>query len=274
MEEQKGETPQDEGAKPAKKKMSKGKIIAIIVVVVLVIGALGAGAGGGKSTSQSKSDSTSAEQTQQADKSSNDSSAKSDSSKTEAKTEDKKETSFADDLAKLGTFEATTVEGSGDDVIDVPCAGKPCLLTIHYSGAHNFVVKELDANGSDVDLLVNTIGAYDGTVTTYGNYSKTTSLQIKSSGSWTITFAPMSSMEKAENGSPFTGDYVAYIDEPKMSKVRFTNDGEHNFVVQGIGLNSSKLLVNEIGTYDGTVAWNQAKSFFIVKSSGTWTISW
>ena len=84
----------------------------------------------------------------------------------------------------------------------------------------------------------------------------------------------MSSMQKLDNGAQLWGDNVVYIDESSLSKVSIVNNGESNFVVKAIGMDKSDLLVNEIGNYTGTVIWNQPQSFFIVHSSGQWTISW
>lgn len=181
---------------------------------------------------------------------------------------------FVDTLASIGTFDEQTIEGSGDDVVEVPVSGKPCIIRISNSGSSNFVVKLQDSSGEDLDLMVNEIGDYQGTVTDYEDYKKAAQLEIQSSDDWSITFAPLANMEHATNGSSFTGDNVCYIDEEKMSKLAFENSGESNFVVKAYGMTKSDLLVNKIGDYSGSVAWNQAQSFLVVSSSGDWTVSW
>ena len=164
--------------------------------------------------------------------------------------------------------------GTGDGVVDIPSPGSPCLMEIHNSGSSNFAVHTVDASGENVDLLINEIGQYDGVVTDYTDYATPTMLSIHSSGNWSVTFRPMSSMQKLDNGAQLWGDNVVYIDESSLSKVSIVNNGESNFVVKAIGMDKSDLLVNEIGNYTGTVIWNQPQSFFIVHSSGQWTISW
>ena len=177
-------------------------------------------------------------------------------------------------LSQLGTFDETTSTGSGDGVVDIPSPGVPCLMEIHNSGPSNFAVHTVDSSGENVDLLINEIGQYDGVVTDYTDYKSVTMLSIHSSGNWSITFRPLSAMQKIENGAQLQGDNVVYIDESTLSKINITNNGESNFAVKGIGMSKSSLLVNEIGNYSGTVIWNQPQSFFIVHSSGQWSISW
>ncbi len=147
-------------------------------------------------------------------------------------------------------------------------------MVVSYSGSSNFVIKSYSQSGDYTDLLINEIGAYEGTVTSYLDFEKTQSLEINASGNWNIHFAPLSEMARASNGSVFTGDNVVYIDEPSISKLHITHDGDSNFVVKAIGTKDSKLLVNEIGSYDGTVKWNEGGAFFIVSADGDWTISW
>ncbi len=177
-------------------------------------------------------------------------------------------------LLSLGTFDEVTVTGSGDDVVDIPCAGMPCIIEISHSGSHNFAVWSVDSSGDNVDLLVNEIGSYSGTVTTYTDYDDAAMLAITAGGSWSVTFKPMSAMEEATNGSSFTGDNVVLINADELTKVSFTHSGSSNFAVWGIGMTDVDLLVNEIGSYDGTVIWSQPQSFLIVNADGTWTVSW
>ena len=181
---------------------------------------------------------------------------------------------FLDILTVFGSFEDVTVQGTGDDVIDIPCAGSPCLIGLYHDGSRNFIVKTYDSAGDSVDLLVNTIGEYYGMKTTYEDFEDSAMLEIKADGNWTAVFKPLNEMTKAENGSTFTGDNIVYIDEAAMSKVHFTHDGSRNFIVKAVGIEDYDLLVNEIGAYDGTVIWGEPQAFFIVQADGSWSISW
>lgn len=177
-------------------------------------------------------------------------------------------------LEQLGTFEETTVTGSGDDVIDLPVTGIPIIMDITYSGSSNFIIYTVDSEGETVDLLVNEIGAYTGTQTDYLDFADVTMLSIQSSGDWSITFKPMASMPELVSGAENSGDGVYYISTDSLTKLTITNSGDGNFIIRGIGLSSSSLLVNEIGDYEGTVVWTEEESFLIVTSEGNWTVSW
>lgn len=163
--------------------------------------------------------------------------------------------------------------GSGDDVVDIPANLSTCLVTAEYSGGSNFVIKSLDKNGDPIDLLVNTIGAYTGTTTTGMKSTTAVYLEVGANGPWTITLSPIADAQTIANGQQMRGDNVVMASTEGASKLTITNAGKSNFVVYGISSSSSKLLVNEIGDYSGTVI-NSGYSMFIVESEGDWTISW
>lgn len=235
-------------------------IVVIAIVVLIVFGSIGIGNSSSSTNAASSTSSSNAAQSS--------SSSSSSASSTQAKK------TLADILASSGSFEAVTLTGSGDDVLDIPCAGKPCLMTIEHDGTRNFVVHTVNSSGSNIDLLVNEIGPYSGVVTDWSKYQNATTLSITADGAWSVTFEPMSSVHVAENGETFTGPNVVGIDVDKISKISFTHDGTSNFSVKGIGTSKSKLLVNEIGAYQGTVVWSDPQAFFIVEADGNWSISW
>lgn len=163
--------------------------------------------------------------------------------------------------------------GNGDDVVDIPASLSTCLVTAEYSGSSNFVIRSLDKNSDSIDLLVNTIGAYSGTTTTGMKNTTAVFLEVSASGPWTITLSPIADAQTITNGQALHGDNVVMASTGSASKLTITNAGKSNFVVYGISSSSSKLLVNEIGDYSGTVI-NNGYSMFIVQSEGDWTISW
>lgn len=170
-------------------------------------------------------------------------------------------------------IEPVIFSGSGSDVLDIPSGLEICLVTASNSGAHNFVIWSLDSDMENVDLLVNTIGSYEGTTITGMASGTAKHLQIESDGNWSITLSPIDQAEKANSGSSFLGDNVVLVNASGAKKMSFTNDGPSNFIVYGIGSSSADLLVNEIGSYTGTVPYKNY-SLLIVQSSGTWTVSW
>lgn len=161
-------------------------------------------------------------------------------------------------------------EGSGDYVAENLNVTNYAVLHITHSGSSNFVVK-LYKDDTYEDLLVNTIGDYSGDVLVKksGKYE----LEINADGNWNITSDGLSIDDTTSFSG--TGDGVTGITSHSGGNWHITNSGSRNFVVIEYGVSSGymKLLVNEIGNYDGTV---RAKSgdniFFKVTSKGSWTI--
>jgi len=52
--------------------------------------------------------------------------------------------------------------GSGDAVVDIEKDDSAALVHITYTGSSNFIVWNYGTDGEKIDLLINTIGSYDG----------------------------------------------------------------------------------------------------------------
>jgi hypothetical protein len=179
--------------------------------------------------------------------------------------------SWADDT--YGTFDTVTQSGTGDNLITLPEGAKAGIVTATHDGGSNFVINGLDAsNASTGDLLVNTIGAYSG-ISVYGfnSFTDATTLEVKADGNWTITITPISTAPALVASG--TGDGVYLFDGP-AGKLTATHDGSSNFVVlEETGETFSLgLLVNEIGTYSGTVPLSSGPSVISVQADGNWTL--
>ncbi|MFB9776470.1 hypothetical protein [Brevibacterium otitidis] len=148
------------------------------------------------------------------------------------------------------------------------------LITAKYSGDGNFIIQGLDeSNESSGALPVNTIGAYEGTTfVSADDWDATSKLQVTATGTCEITLSPVSTAAAfSESGS---GDTVMQYTEGAAT-VSFTHGGESNFVVQE---NSGSdfgpdLLINEIGSYDGSIPLRSGPSILIVQADGSWTAS-
>lgn len=171
-----------------------------------------------------------------------------------------------------GTFEPTTQQGSGDSVIELPAAAG--YVTASHNGSANFIVQVLDANnGSTGDLVVNTIGSYNGSAA-FGvsSFSEGARLQVTADGAWELTIAPLASApELAGSG---TGDGV-FLYGGDAGAAALTHDGAGNFIVQEHNdqLFSMGLLVNDIGAYSGTVPISAGPSVITVMADGSWTLA-
>lgn len=183
----------------------------------------------------------------------------------------------ADDAASwaadaYGTFEPVTQQGSGDSIIELPAGAG--IVTSSHNGSANFIVQVLDANnGSTGDLLVNTIGAYNGTaaygITAFGEGVR---LQVTADGAWELTIAPIASApDLAASGS---GDGV-FLYGGDAGAAALTHDGAANFIVQqhSDDFLAMGLLVNDIGAYSGTVPMGAGPSVVTVMADGGWTIA-
>ena len=179
--------------------------------------------------------------------------------------------SWADD--KYGTFEEIKESGSGDSIISIPPEASAGLVIANNTGSGNFVIDVLDeSNQSTGDLLVNEIGSYEGT-TAYGinAFGEASTLQVTSDGEWTIDIAPISAAPELESAG--TGD-AAFLYTGTAAQLTATHSGDSNFVVQeDVDSFSMGLLINEIGSYEGTVPLTKGPSLITVNADGEWTLT-
>lgn len=173
------------------------------------------------------------------------------------------------DRCGLEIYEPYT--GKGDDVLtDVNVGDGIYRAHITNSGSRNFIVKVYDST-NDKDLLVNTIGGYDGYVLLQG--TPPYSFEINSSGSWSIQMEKLTTT--SESSFSGTGDYVTGVFSSTAKKWHIVHDGSHNFIVKGYSTSGRELLVNTIGSYDGNVLFqvpSGSAAFFEITAGGKWTI--
>jgi len=180
--------------------------------------------------------------------------------------------SWADE--QWGAFEAVTETGTGDSLITLPEGATGGIVTATHDGSRNFVLSVLDAANSPTgELLVNTIGTYSGT-TAWGvsALGEGTRMQVTADGDWSITLSPMSAAPSlAADGA---GDAV-FLYDGSAGALTATHDGERNFVIveSTDKVLSMGLLVNEIGTYSGTVPLSAGPSVITVTADGRWTLA-
>lgn len=179
---------------------------------------------------------------------------------------------WADD--QWGAFAPVTESGSGDSLISLPEGATGGIVTATHNGTSNFALSVLDASNSPTgDLLVNTIGAYSGT-TAWGinPLGDGVRIQVMADGDWTITISSMGSAPTlASSGS---GDAV-FLYEGGAAALTATHDGASNFaVLEETGeVFSMGLLVNEIGSYSGTVPLSAGPSVIRVNADGNWGLN-
>jgi hypothetical protein len=166
------------------------------------------------------------------------------------------------------------LSGSGDDVVDVDKWDGPAIARISYSGRSNFVVWNYGTDGDKIDLLVNTVGDYQGTrPLDFLDTEHTARFQVESSGDWEISILPLSEIRAEVVPSSFTGngDEVIYLDgTPDLLRID-ASSATSNFVIWGYG-NRRDLLVNDIAPYDGVVIAGSNTAVLVIEAEGDWSI--
>lgn len=163
------------------------------------------------------------------------------------------------------------VSGTGDDVVDLDETEAAQTMEFDCSSCGGNVVVKSDGAES---ILVNEIDGYHGTrPINLQDHSTTSQLTVEAEGPWTINLRPLTDLEPQTDEVSGTGDDVVLLDG-EQSRATITNEGESNFVVRNVGVDSGAIdiVVNEIGGYSGTRP-VELPGLFVVESSGDWTIT-
>lgn len=173
------------------------------------------------------------------------------------------------------TFEPAEHSGDADGVVDLPEGVGQAMVTASHEGSGNFAITALDeGNQPTGDLLVNTIGGYEG-VTALGALElggDPVRLSVTADGPWTITLTPFADAPPLpESGQ---GDGV-YRFEGDAGTWGVSHEGEANFSLSHYTAADFEmpLLVNEIGAYEGDVAVTAGPGLVVVTADGAWTIA-
>jgi hypothetical protein len=170
----------------------------------------------------------------------------------------------------FGSFDSPAVSGKGDSVVQLPAGVEVALLTADYQGSGNFALWTMDASNGQKELLVNTIGQYNGT-TLYSEGSPT-KLKVTASGRWSIQVKPVSVAAPMGNAAQGTGDAVLLYDGP-AANLAINHTGKSNFVVKTISTSGNDLLVNDIGNYSGVVPGSEGPLVITINADGAWSIA-
>lgn len=147
-------------------------------------------------------------------------------------------------------------------------------VTFTHTGKRNFAVKIYRKDG-DEDLLVNTIGAYEGSVPLIGQDE--VFFEIDADGAWTATVTPLGQDDAVAAGLDGSGDTVSDLFWPANEgpvPFSFSHDGKRNFVVYLRCAGGNDLLVNEIGAIQGDVVVRMVKGpcLWEVNADGAWSM--
>jgi hypothetical protein len=176
-------------------------------------------------------------------------------------------------------FADISLSGTGDAVprFSIP-DGIAAIAEIHHTGRANFAVFSVAEDGSNNDLLVNTIGNYTGTVLfdeTSGTHS--VAFEVTADGAWTITVKPVTAARLWDGTSALSGsgDDVIHIDPAieGLATFNITHNGSGNFAVFAYSDSGSDLLVNEIGAYSGESLVGSGTFLLEISADGAWTVT-
>jgi len=171
--------------------------------------------------------------------------------------------------------------GTGNEVVSIKKWSGPAVLKAIYNGRGNFIVENHDASNAAIDLLVNTIGAYSGTVPLDFFYDEqTTSFDVTASGHWEllITSLQRSRHEHIPATIAGIGDEVITFTDATPALLKINSSGirrnmlEHKFILWGDGASEPDILVNEEAPYTGAVTAGPSALTVFINTAGPWEI--
>lgn len=164
--------------------------------------------------------------------------------------------------------------GSGDDVITIDPLPEGYVFDITGNSAgRHFAVTAYDAEGNQLDLLVNTTEPYSGI--TADRYQNAATLEIKAHGDWVVEMRSIYTVPVMFSGETYSGsgDFILVAVNPGSTATITGNPDARHFAVIGVGRGVYDLLVNTTEAYSGTVKLSPNTAGFIVTAVGDWTIT-
>lgn len=149
------------------------------------------------------------------------------------------------------------------------------IVKITHTGGSNFAIWSDNANGEHIDLMVNTVGNYQGTLPLDFLGESTTRFEVTAGGAWEIQVLPVAMVRRENIPGTFQGkgdDVVAFEGgAPDLLKANASNASE-NFAIFTYGDNGRDLAINEIAPYTGTVVIDRQTFVIVITATGPWSI--
>jgi hypothetical protein len=178
--------------------------------------------------------------------------------------------------AQFSMFSPFTVDGTGNSAITLPPEVASGALTVSYHGSGPFAIVPLDGTGASTgERMVDTVGGYTGVVPLglHGVGTVARSLMVTAGGSWSISFAPLSTMPTITLPSAGSGDRIFRYDG-RAGDWMITNTGPDGRTFE-VRQYSDDLIVDSAysgdGAFSGQGPVNAGPSIIVVTSSGEWT---
>lgn len=171
--------------------------------------------------------------------------------------------------------EPVVIKGSGQTVTD-PFTPPSTVnrITASHQGRRNFALKAYTPDGKS-DLLINTIGAYQGVVLLMTDQE--IFFEVDADGAWSLQVEVITFDETAAQGAAGKGDYVSGLFMPATEGAipyTFTHNGERNFAVFLHCAGGRELAQNEIGPVDNqaVVRFREGPCLWQVQADGEWSV--
>jgi hypothetical protein len=164
------------------------------------------------------------------------------------------------------------LEGDGQTATDpVQPPGPISVASLTHKGSRNFIVYVIA--GDQKELLVNTIGEYQGQVPV--SSTGPVIFNIEADGHWSLHLDPLGSADSAAFAG--TGDSVSGVfDAPANGAWEIENAGKRNFIVY-LTCNDRRpdLIENKIGPFKGStyLTFGGKHCFWTVRSDGAWSLA-
>lgn len=172
--------------------------------------------------------------------------------------------------------EPILIEGRGDQVIEVNKWDGPAIARIIYSGGSNFAIWQYDSLGNRFNLLVNTIGSYQGIrPLDFRNDEVTARLEIESSGDFTIEILPVQEATHLTVPGVYqgVGDDVLILEGGRPDLINAdASTAQSNFAIWAFGSSGIDLIFNEIAPYQGQAVLSGDTFILEIEATGAWMI--
>jgi hypothetical protein len=168
---------------------------------------------------------------------------------------------------------ASPIVLSGSGRANLPAVALPApigVAHITHAGSGRFTVQSFV--GSQGDLLVNVVGAYDGFRPLFEG--SPVQLTIDADGAWTISIGAIACCSPSGEFAG-RGDAVSPLfDPPARQTFEFVNNGARTFVVYAHCLGTDQIVLDRFGKVSTSMAvqFGQGPCWWEVLSDATWSI--
>jgi len=156
------------------------------------------------------------------------------------------------------------------------------IFEMKHDGTRNFAIVLYDTNGEYINLLVNTIGRFDGSKLSSINTKDEYLLDISADGNWEVEIKqprPTTgrSVPLTLSGAGQKTSEIFYLNTG-ITRFKMKHDGNRNFAIVLYNANGeyTDLLVNTIGSFDGSKATSISKAglyLLDITADGNWEVS-